>query len=72
MSLVPTGVSAITIVGILLWLALVFQALMGMRIIKLKGPLHWRVHRILAFTIIGVGVMHGAAAIAGFVFQIWL
>ncbi len=72
MDLSALELNAIIIVGVLLWLALVLQALMGLRIIKLKGALHWRVHRIIAFAIIGVGLVHGGAAIAGFVFQLWL
>jgi len=31
---------AIIVFGVLLWLAIVFQALTGLRIVKFKGPIH--------------------------------
>ncbi len=52
----------IIIAGIVMFLALVFEALIGLRIVKFKGPLHWRVHRILAFLIIASAAVHGFAA----------
>jgi hypothetical protein len=54
--------------GIVLWLAIVFQALTGLRIVKFKGPLHWRVHRVIAFLLIVAGPIHGLAAVGHFVF----
>jgi hypothetical protein len=53
----------IVVAGIVLWLALVFEALLGLRVIKLKGVLHGRVHRILAYAIIAGGLIHGAVAV---------
>jgi hypothetical protein len=67
-----TELNAIIAGGVVLLLAIVFEALLGLRVIKLKGATHRRVHRILAFVIIGVGLLHGGAAIAGFVFGRWL
>jgi hypothetical protein len=58
----------IIVAGIILWLTLVFEALLGMRVIKLKGPLHWRVHRILAYLIIAAGLIHGFVAVGHLVF----
>lgn len=72
MGLITWEIYGIIAVGITLWLALVFEALLGMRIVKLPGRLHWRVHRFIAFTIIAVGLIHGTAAVAGFLFNIWL
>ena len=53
----------IIVAGIVLWLLLVFEALLGLRVVKLKGVLHGRVHRIVAFVIIGSGLLHGVAAV---------
>jgi hypothetical protein len=58
----------IIIAGIVLWLALVFEALLGLRIVKLKGPLHWRVHRVIALVIIIGGLAHGLTAVGHLVF----
>jgi DMSO/TMAO reductase YedYZ heme-binding membrane subunit len=54
--------------GIVLFLCLVFQALLGLRIVKIKGPNHWKVHRYLAFTIIGLAAIHGFIAAGHIVF----
>ena len=59
---------AIIVAGIILWLTLVFQVLMGLRIVKLKGPLHWRVHRWVAYFMIVWGLLHGTAAVGHLVF----
>jgi small-conductance mechanosensitive channel len=58
----------IVAVGIALWLTLVFEALLGTRVVALTGRLHWRVHRVIGFTLIGVGLLHGFAALGHFVF----
>lgn len=34
--------------GIAVLLVFVFQTLLGLRIVRFKGPMHWRVHRRLA------------------------
>lgn len=59
---------AILVAGILLFLTLVFEALLGTRVVALTGRLHWRVHRVIGFTLIGVGLLHGFAALGHFVF----
>jgi hypothetical protein len=59
---------AIVVAGIVLLLALVFEALMGLRIVKFQGPTHWKVHRYLAFTIIAVGLVHGVFAVGHLIF----
>ena len=58
----------IIVVGILIWLTLVFEALVGLRIIKFKGPAQWRIHRGIAYAIIGVGLLHGFAAVGHLLF----
>lgn len=58
----------IIVAGIVLWLALLFEALLGLRIVKLKGPAHWRVHRYIAYLIIAGGLIHGFVAVGHLVF----
>jgi hypothetical protein len=54
--------------GLTLWLGIVFQALTGLRVVKFKGPLHWRVHRIVGYLLIVAGPLHGLLAAGHFVF----
>jgi hypothetical protein len=54
--------------GVLMWLALVFQALTGLRVVKFKGPLQWRVHRVVAYLLIVAAPLHGLAALGHFVY----
>jgi hypothetical protein len=53
--LVPIG-------GAVLVLLLVFQLLMGLRVIKFKGPLHAKVHKWTGFALIAVAIGHGLFA----------
>jgi hypothetical protein len=53
----------IIVAGIVLWLLLVFETLLGMRVVKLKGALHGRVHRIVAYVLVFGGLFHGAFAV---------
>jgi len=50
--LVPVG-------GAFLLLMLVFQVLVGKRVIKFKGKLHSQVHKWTAYTMIAFAVFHG-------------
>jgi hypothetical protein len=50
---------AIIVLDIVLWLMLVFEALLGMRVVKLKDAAHRRVHRTLAFVLIAGGLVNG-------------
>jgi hypothetical protein len=61
----------IVVAGIFLWLLLLFETLLGLRVIKLKGPLHSRVHRIVAYTLVFGGLIHGAAAVGHLVLGIF-
>ena len=58
----------IVVVGIVLLLALVFEALMGLRVVTFKGAAHRRIHRYLAFAIIAVGLIHGVLAVGHLIF----
>ena len=58
----------IAIAGIFLFLLLVFEALLGLRVIKFKGRLHSRVHRYVAFTLIAFALIHGFYALGTLVF----
>jgi hypothetical protein len=54
--------------GITMFLLLVFEVLLGLRIIKFEGRLHSRVHRIVAFTLLGLALAHGFYALGTVVF----
>ena len=58
----------IILAGIAMWLTLIFEALLGTRLITFKGRTHWAVHRIIGFTLIGVGLLHGLAAVGHLVY----
>lgn len=49
--------------GVLTFLLLVFQVLVGKRVIKFKGPLHWKIHRWSAYAMVVVALVHGLAAL---------
>jgi hypothetical protein len=53
--LVPIG-------GVLLYLLLLFQFLVGKRIIHFKGKLHLKVHRATAWTLVILVPLHGLYA----------
>lgn len=59
-----TPITPIMIVagGATVFTLLVFQVLLGLRIIKL-GKHHYKIHRWVAYTILGVAVIHASAAI---------
>ena len=58
----------VAVAGILLFLLLVFEALVGLRVITFRGRLHSRVHRYVAFTLIAFALMHGTYALGTLVF----
>lgn len=53
--------------GIVLWLTLVFQTLVGLRIVRFRGALHAKVHRGISFALVVGGLAHGAFAIGSLV-----
>lgn len=58
----------VAIAGVFLFLLLVFEALLGLRVITFKGRLHSRVHRYVAFTLIAFALIHGIYALGTLVF----
>lgn len=59
----------IVALGIVLWLTIVFQTLVGLRIVKFKGATHAKVHRRIAYALIVLGVVHGVLALGTLVFS---
>ncbi len=53
------SITTVALIGILLFVLLSFQMALGMRWIKLKGRTHWKTHKWLAWTIFGIGLVHG-------------
>lgn len=60
---VPANLLWVLVGGILVLTLTVFEVLLGLRIIKL-GKRHRTVHRWVAFSILGVAVVHGLLALA--------
>jgi hypothetical protein len=58
----------IIVAGITGFLLLVFQTLLGLRIIKFKGATHWKVHRRIAYALIALALAHGVYAVGALVF----
>jgi hypothetical protein len=58
----------VVIAGIFLYLLLVFEVLVGLRVISFKGPAHWRTHKAIAFTLAGLALVHGLFALGTLVF----
>ena len=55
----------IAVFGLLVWLLIVFQTLLGLRVFKL-GRRHRPVHKWIAFAIVALAFLHGLAASAFF------
>jgi len=49
--------------GAALFAGLVFQVLMGKRVIRLKGKAHMKVHRLLGYLLLVGAAAHGSLAI---------
>jgi len=58
--------------GGLLGALLVFQILQGTRKIKFKGRTHMRVHKATAWSMLALGLVHGAMALSYFYPQLFL
>ncbi len=58
----------VAVAGVFLFLLLVFEALLGLRVITFKGRLHSRVHRYVAFTLVAFALIHGIYALGTLVF----
>lgn len=52
--------------GVTLFALMVFQILQGLRKIKFKGKLHFKVHKAVAYAMLAVAVIHALTALAFF------
>ncbi|MBU4557047.1 MAG: hypothetical protein KJ747_09265 [Actinobacteria bacterium] len=53
--------------GIVLFALLVFQMLVGLRVIHFKGKTHLKVHKWAAWALIAFALVHGSLALLFFV-----
>jgi hypothetical protein len=49
--------------GVTAWLVIIVQVLIGYRKIKFKGRTHMKVHKAVGWSLIALGLIHGAAAL---------
>jgi hypothetical protein len=68
MQLSPIEMYGIIGFGVVLWSAMVFEVLLGLRVIKIKGRAHWRVHRAIAILLVVVAPVHGVVALGHFLY----
>jgi hypothetical protein len=54
--------------GVLLFVLTVLEVLLGLRIVRFKGPVHWKIHRYNAYAILAIAAIHGTLALGTFVF----
>lgn len=59
----PSPLVLVAIGGVTLLSVLIFQVLLGRRIIHFKGPLHAKVHKWTGYAMLAIAVGHGAYAI---------
>ena len=55
--------SLLVVLGVLAFGGLVFQILLGKRVIRFKGRTHQKVHRWVAYAITAVAAIHGLLAL---------
>jgi hypothetical protein len=60
----------ILMLGVIVLALLIFQLLTGTRVIRFQGRTHMLVHRLTAFAILGVALVHMTYA-AGYLFFGW-
>jgi hypothetical protein len=53
----------LVVLGVLAFGGLVFQVLLGKRVIRFRGRMHMKVHRWLAYAITAVAAVHGFLAL---------
>lgn len=58
----------VVVAGITMFLLLVFEVLVGSRVIVFKGATHRRVHRGLAYALVAFAFVHGFYALGALVF----
>jgi hypothetical protein len=59
----------LAVVGIVLFLGLVFEVLVGLRKIRFKGLLHQKVHKWTGYALLAVAAGHGIYAMGTLVFR---
>lgn len=57
------SVMMLTLLGVVAFAGLVFQILMGKRVIRFKGAAHMKVHRRAAYVITAIAGVHGFLAL---------
>jgi hypothetical protein len=58
----------VVVLGIVGFLLLVFEVLVGLRVVSFKGSLHTKVHRAIAFALVAWVLVHGVYALGTIVF----
>ncbi len=58
------SVPSLIVTGTLLFAVLVFQVLVGKRVIRFKGRTHANVHKCLGYWVLVGGALHGLLALA--------
>ena len=61
-------VYVVIVLGIVLWLLLVFNVLVGLRVVVFKGALHAKVHRWIAYVLVLGGLTHAMLTVGTLVF----
>lgn len=56
------SVTILAVLGIVALAGVVFQVLLGKRVIRFKGPAHMKVHRRVAYAIVVIAGIHGLLA----------
>jgi hypothetical protein len=59
----------VLLVGLIVLMLLVFQVLTGTRVIHFQGRTHLTVHRLTAFTVLGIALIHVVLVMGYFVFR---
>jgi len=49
--------------GVVLFVGIVFQVLVGKRVIKFQGKTHMKVHRVVGYLLVAGAAAHGSLAI---------
>lgn len=57
------SVALLTVLGVLSLSGLVFQILLGKRVIKFKGRTHMKVHRWVAYAVTAIAAVHAVLAL---------
>ena len=58
------GLQALFALGLVTFVLIAFQVLVGQRVIRFKGRTHMKVHRWGAYVLLALGAAHGILAVA--------